>query len=202
MITMDAGTPNPPDHPFGAAVALAVVSFICATSIMPVLYLHILHKNIGAISLTAWILYLNIQSIVNSIIWNRDDVNNHFNGRGLCHLEASLTLASQIGVHSSLFCMLRTLATVMRNAENPQLMQTTKQKITNMVIDLTCCIIPPALQIVLAWIVSPAPYAILGVAGCVPAPGTNWLTIVLLIVPPLIWCGLNTRYCCKLMPRL
>lgn len=171
-------------RPYPAAIGIAVASIIIICLILPPLGWHIRNKNVGASAVISWIILLNLIIFVNAIIWPDDDFTNSFKGQGLCDIEAKIQVASQVALPASFACILRALAAVL-NIKKLTVTKTDKRK--NLLIDLLWCVGFPALQMILHYIVQPNRYFIFGISGCVPSITSDWVSFVIILMPPVIW---------------
>lgn len=187
-----------PTYPiYASAVLLATASFVFLLLILPPMVWHFHNRNIGATSLVAWTATLLLFNVINAIIWPRDDIEQWYNGVGLCDIEVKIQIASESGRAASLTCILRTLAAVL-DTDRATLMKTKAQRQRGYIIDLVCCLGFPLLQILFHCIVQTHRYYIYGIAGCFPQTGLNWVTIFLIGVPPLLWTLMTAYYAGKM----
>ena len=169
-----------------AAVLLTIFSLIFLLLIIPPMLWHFRNRNIGATCLVAWISFLLLFTFVNAILWPNDNIETWYSGTGLCDFEVKIQVASQVALPASLACILRTLAAVM-DTDHPTLIKSKAQRRRSYIIDLLWCVGFPLLQMPLHYIVQTRRYYVYGIAGCVPAVSTSWVTILLLGVPSLTW---------------
>jgi pheromone a factor receptor len=146
--------------------------------------------------LIAWLTILLLFTFTNAILWDTDDISSWFSGVGLCDVEVKIQVASQVALPACIACMLRALAAVL-DTDRATLVPTKAQRQRNNAIDLVCCMGLPLLQMPLHYIVQSARYYIFGVVGCVPAVSLSWLSILLLVVPPVIWTLVDGYYAGK-----
>lgn len=189
------------DGPYPAAIALSTLSLVVALLITPTLFQHYRNRNLGATALVADVIICNMISFVNAILWANDDMTNWYNGIGLCDIEVKLSLFFRSMFPASLLCILRALANVM-NTDNSSWMQTQAQKRRNCAIDIVCCIVVPASQMILHYIVQPNRYIIYGISGCTPTIDSSWLSFVLVTLWPLVWVLADVYYSIVIMIRL
>lgn len=182
---MDGDTPAP-HEPYTSAIVFAVFSLLVAILITPPLFWHARNRNIGATILVACAIYSNLQNFVNALIWSNDDVPTWYQGQGLCDVESKLQLFLQSAFPAAVSCILRALALVM-NTERASWGSTAAQKRRGTIIDLICCLGLPSIQIVTHYIVQPFRYYVLGIAGCLASIHQDWLAVVLILLPPMLW---------------
>ena len=179
-----------------AAPVLAIFSLIFILLIIPPLFWHFRNRNVGATVLVAWIILLLFFTFINALLWPTDDISNWYNGVGLCDVEVKIQIASQVALPASLACVLRALAAVM-DTDRATLIQTKTQRRRSYMIDLSCCVGLPLVQMFLHYIVQSHRYYIYGIAGCVPIAVESWLTIILLTTPPAVWTCMDAYYASK-----
>ncbi|KAK6437861.1 a-factor receptor [Oleoguttula sp. CCFEE 5521] len=186
---------------YPTAVLLSVFALLISLLIIPPMLWHARNRNIGATSLIAWILILNIQIVINALIWRNDDTSSWFSGAGLCDIEVKVQVASGVGFPSSAACVLRALAGVM-DTERTSMGKTRAQKKRGYAIDLLWCVGFPALQMLFHYIVQPSRYYIWGISGCVPSVSNSWVTDLLIIAPPVAWVLICAVYAVLILIRL
>ncbi|KAK6428830.1 a-factor receptor [Oleoguttula sp. CCFEE 5521] len=195
--------PQQPDSTatYPTAILLSVFALLISLLIIPPMLWHARNRNIGATSLIAWILILNIQIVLNALIWRNDNTNSWFSGTGLCDIEVKIQLASGVGFPSSAACVLRALARVM-DTERTSMGKTRAQKKRGYAIDLLWCAGFPALQMLFHYVVQPSRYYIWGISGCVPSVSNSWVTDLLIIAPPVAWVLVCAVYAVLILIRL
>lgn len=181
-IPADSTTP----HPYPAAIVLATFSFLVILLIIPPMLWHYRSRNVGATLLIAWTIVANLQSFTNAILWPNDNIASWYDGAGLCDVQVQLQVACQIAAPAALGCVLRGLASAM-DTKRAAISKTKRQRYANYAIDLTACLVFPAIQMVLYYVVQARRYYLIGISGCVPAISDSWLTILLIHIPPVIW---------------
>lgn len=180
--------------PYVSAVLLAVFSIMLVLLIIPPMWWHFRNRNIGATAVIAWIIAMDLIIFINAIIWPNDDFShNTYTGEGLCDVEVKIQVASQIAFPASFACVLRALAAVM-DTERASLGMTKAEKRRGYIIDALWCIGFPCLQMLFHFIVQPRRYYVWGVSGCLPAVSNTWVTVVLILIPPVLWTLLCAYY--------
>ncbi|KAK3053879.1 a-factor receptor [Extremus antarcticus] len=186
---------------YASAIVLALFSFVLMLLIIPPMFWHARNRNIGATALVAWLLPLLLFTFANAIIWPSDDISSWFSGVGYCDIQVKIQVASQVAFPAAFACILRALAAVM-DTDRATLIQTKAQRRRTVIIDLACCAGFPLLQMLLHFVVQSRRYYVYGIAGCVPVVSTSWLTIPLMVVPPLIWTLIDAYYAVLILIRL
>lgn len=185
--TTDPTTPTPPSTaPYPSAILLSAFSLLLSLLILPPMLWHFTNRNIGATSLIAWLLLLNLQSFLDAMLWSHDDMSRWYDGQGLCDVQVKILVASWVGVPASVACILRALARVM-DTEKATLGLSTGQRRWGVGLELSWCVGLPVLQMPLHYVVQSRRYYIVGIVGCLPAVSNSWVTDVLLIAPPIVW---------------
>ena len=181
---------------YPAAVLLAISSFLIMLLIMPPMLWHFRNRNIGATALVAWSAILLFFIFINAIIWPNDDIHSWYNGVGLCDIEVKVQVAGEVARPAALACILRALAAVL-DTDQATLIKSKAQRRRNAIIDLSCCIFFPLLQMLFHYIVQTRRYYLYGISGCVPAVGDSIVTLFLLGMPPLIWIVIDSYFAGK-----
>ncbi|KAF2768408.1 STE3-domain-containing protein [Teratosphaeria nubilosa] len=194
--------PAPSTRPYPAAIALATVSALVLVLMITPLTWHCRNRNFGATALCLWaMVVMLLQCFVNAVIWPNDDIASWYDGAGLCDVEVKLQAAFATALPSSLACVLRGLSNAM-DTKRVSLGKTTAQKRKDFAFDFSLCILFPALQMVFHYIVQGERYYLLGIAGCEASFDDSWPTIVLLVIPPLLFTLLDAYYALLVLARL
>ncbi|GAB7347803.1 hypothetical protein MBLNU459_g5343t2 [Dothideomycetes sp. NU459] len=176
-----------------AGILLGVLaSSACALNFPPLVW-HIRNRNAAPACLVGWVLLNNLLSVINLAIWPTDDMANWFSGRGLCDIEAKIMVARSTALPAATLCIIRSLAEVI-NTEKTMLVPTPAQRRRACVLDLVWCLGVPVVTMFLHYIVQPNRYFIFGVSGCNPSVSVNWVTLVILSLPPLLLSVANAWY--------
>lgn len=175
-----------------SGIALAVLAPITVILNLPPLIWHIRNRNTAAASLVFWILLNNFLSVINLAIWPNNNMEAWFSGRGLCDIEAKIMVARSTALPAATLCIIRALAAVI-NSDRTMIPSTVQQR-RKMILDLAWCLGIPIVTMFLHYIVQPNRYFIYGVSGCNPSVSVNWVTVVLLSIPPLLLSIANAWY--------
>lgn len=184
------------DKPYTSAMVLAFFSILVTMLILPALLQHYRNRNIGATILVMTSIAANLEVATNAIIWSNDDMQNWYNGVGLCDIQVKLIIAFYSMFPASVMCILRTLAKVM-DTDSATWAQTSAQKRRNYITDLVCCVGIPSLFMALSFITQPVRYNIMGISGCQVSQDGSWLAFLLLFLPPTLWILLCVYYSSK-----
>lgn len=167
-----------------AGIALAVLAPLTCIIDLPPLIWHIRNRNVAAGSLVAWIIFHNLLSFINLLIWPTDDFEGKYNGEGLCDVEVKFMVARAVALPAATLCIIRALANVM-NTEKSLTIPTKTQRRRAVVMDLVFCMGLPLIMMFFHYIVQPNRYFLAGVSGCTPSFWSSWLSILLMSLPPL-----------------
>lgn len=185
-------------HRSSAAVALPVLAFLSILFTVPPLAWHLKNKNVAACSLIFWVTLANVFVFANALIWPTDDVENWWNGVGLCDIEVKLTWAFSVGACGSLACIMRNLARVM-DVDRGSVMSTRAQLKRQALVDLVWCFACPIYVMAVDYVVQFRRYYIFTIAGCTPAVDNSWATVFLIMIWAPILCVVESYYCGKLL---
>jgi pheromone a factor receptor len=178
--------PTAPQAPYPAAIVLASCALLmCLLLISPMCW-HYRNRNIGAMLLVAWVIIMNVQNVVNPILWSNDDMIHWYKGAVLCDIEINIQTAAAVALPAALTCVLRGLANAM-DTNQISLGRKKAQRWRNYAIDILLCIGFPALQMLFHWLVQSTRYSIIGIFGCQVTADRNWLAVTVMSVVPLIW---------------
>ncbi|KAK3623611.1 a-factor receptor [Elasticomyces elasticus] len=198
-----AATPSPAvtTSPYPAAIILATLSLLVILLLVSPLCWHYRNRNVGATLLVAWAIVINLQTFINSILWQNDDITNWYNGAGLCDVEVKLQIASSIAAPAALAAVLRALANAI-DTERATLVKSRAQRIRDYAIDISFCLGFPALEMLFHYIDQPSRYLLVGIAGCGQTVSLTWVTTLLSDIPPMLWTLLDMYYAVVILIRL
>lgn len=160
--------------------------------------LRLLHRNgeLAAAVFIANIELQNLHTIVYSLIWRHDDMENWWPGYGLCDVGIYFQNFS-----TSLFatCMLA----IMRNlAHQVGLLQanplTVKEKRRRNLVQVLIMLPLPLAQLVLTWLLMPQRYAVGTLIGCSWISYASWQYLVFFILAPVVVSLITVSYAGKL----
>ncbi|ODV60784.1 Ste3p, partial [Ascoidea rubescens DSM 1968] len=161
-------------------IVLSSVALICL--IMPVC-VHIKNPDgIPYLSLFLWLTLLNIETLVNAIIWGGENFRSVWDGKVWCDFYAYINDASTTGI----CCAITGIAFHMYCILSTNRFLQFKRWKKNLIF-LTICWAQPILIISLSYIVYTMRFAIFKFNGCIAAHSATWPTIVIIIMWPLIW---------------
>lgn len=189
-----------PDAAQQTAVFQAILGFLVLALDIPPLIWHFKHRNFAPVVLISFMSLMNLQNVINALIWHDNDFETWFSGVGLCDVEVKLTVASATALPAATLCILKKLANVM-DTRNVIVSPTQAQQRRALMLEAGLCIGIPVLSIISHFICQPVRYAILEVAGCTPAGSETWPTIFLLLLPPILLTTAAVYYAGKIHPR-
>ncbi|OCK84008.1 STE3-domain-containing protein [Lepidopterella palustris CBS 459.81] len=171
---------------YPVAILLPVLAAIVVILDIPPMIWHFKQRNIAATSLVFWIIIRNIPSIINPIIWPRDNLADWWMGQGLCDVQVRLFVGGTIALPGALACIMRQLARVM-DTKNIVLASSRKDRVRETVLEILWCFGFPLLITLVYYIVQPIRYFLWGISGCNPAFDSSWPSVALVTMwPPII----------------
>ncbi|KAK0814177.1 a-factor receptor [Friedmanniomyces endolithicus] len=197
-----ASTPSPPTTaPYPAAIALATLSLLVIILLLSPMCWHLRNRNVGATFLVAWTILINLQTLINALLWPHDDIALWYNGAGLCDVEVKLQIAFSVAAPAALAAVLRALANAL-DTSRATLVKSRAQRIRDYAVDFSFCLGFPALQMLFHYIDQPTRYLLFGIAGCEASVSKTWVTVLLMDVPPLLWTLVDSYYAILILVRL
>jgi Pheromone A receptor len=124
---------------------------------------------------------LCLQYIVNAIIWPTQNINNWWNGTGLCDIQAALKYPVTQALAISLWRFMSTLASVVSER---QFELSHAEKRRRFLTEALWCWLLPVVQIFLSYLIRKGRYTILPVIGCEDLLDDSWLKFLIIT----IWC--------------
>ncbi|KAL2861112.1 pheromone receptor [Aspergillus lucknowensis] len=180
--------------PSAQAVAMQTLSVISILISFPPLALHWKNRNFPATSLICWCQVLTIFNIANAFIWPTDDIQNWWDGAGLCDIEVKILIGSYVAVPGTLLCIFRSLAYVL-DTRRATLVPTKRQRWQNRIVELLFCALIPLVAAILHLIYQGNRYFIFAISGCVTSVDQSWVSLALGYIWPLVVCFIATYYC-------
>ena len=178
------------------AIVLPVLAFFAVVLTIPPFIWHFRNRNIAACSLIFWISLANIFVFINALIWPTDDVENWWNGNGLCDVQVKLTWGFAVGASGALCCIMRSLALIM-DVDRVRIHPSRSQRRRAVMVELLWCYACPIYTIAVDYIVQRNRYYIFAISGCVPSVDSSWPAIVLLFIWAPVFCLIESYYCGK-----
>ncbi|KAL4753004.1 hypothetical protein BDW72DRAFT_43187 [Aspergillus terricola var. indicus] len=194
---MDAPNMSPSAQMVGMQTLSAIAVVVTSSS----LALHWKNRNFPAAIMMGWFILLNLFNVVNAFIWPTDDVDNWWDGAGLCDIEVKMLISSYVAIPGSLVCIFRSLACVL-DTSRATLVQTKRQRWTTSFVEVLFCVLIPLLTAAMHLIYQGNRYFIFAVSGCVSSLDRSWVSFALGYVWPLVVCIIASYYCGLLLFRL
>ncbi|KAL4916795.1 pheromone A receptor-domain-containing protein [Aspergillus aurantiobrunneus] len=187
--------------PSAQTVALQVLSTLALLASTPPLALHWKNRNFPAATLISWYILLNLFNIVNAFIWPTDDIENWWDGAGLCDIQVKLMISSYVAVPGCLLCIFRSLACVL-DTSRATLVPSKRQRWRNLAMELLFCVGIPLVAAAMHLIYQGNRYFIFAVSGCVTSLDQSWVSLALGYIWPLVVCFIASYYCGLVLFRL
>ena len=127
---------------------------------------------------------LCLQYLINANIWPTQEINNWWNGTGLCDIQAPLKYPISLSLALSLWRLMNALATAVRNL--PQYELSKAEKRNRLLKEALYCWLVPLLQIPLSYLVRKGRFTVIPVVGCADLLDDSWLKFLIITV----WCPL------------
>ncbi|KAK5064622.1 hypothetical protein LTR84_000456 [Exophiala bonariae] len=144
---------------------------------------------------------LNVQNFINAVIWPSDNLDNYWDGRILCDVEAKLSIGLSMSVTGAIVSILRQ-TTIILNIDNVTLSPTSRQRMFKIAFEGTVCVLVPTIMMAVHYVVQSERYWILPVTGCTAAFDNNWVTAILMFTPPMLLCIPGSVYCIIVIWRI
>ncbi|KAL4817096.1 pheromone A receptor-domain-containing protein [Aspergillus spinulosporus] len=191
----------PKMSPSAQTVVMQVLSAIAVIVSSSSLALHWKNRNFPAAIMIGWLILLNFFNVINALIWPTDDVDNWWDGAGLCDIEVKMLISSYVAIPGSLVCIFRSLACVL-DTSRATLVQTKCQRWTTRFVEVLFCVLIPLLAATTHLIYQGNRYFIFAVSGCVSSLDRSWVSFALGYAWPLVVCFIASYYCGLLLFRL
>ncbi|KAI0702603.1 STE3-domain-containing protein [Earliella scabrosa] len=165
-------------------IELPTVSFLCLGLLLLLSPVFLHSRNLAVISLVAWLVFCNLISGINAVVW-AGNVHNH--APVWCDITTRVLLAAQMGLPGCALVLARRL-------RRCAIGQEVAQKAYTLMQDLTFCLIIPLVYVILHVIVQPHRFDIVADFGCAPSIYTSSVSIILIWIPPLVICIATLAY--------
>jgi pheromone a factor receptor len=127
---------------------------------------------------------LCLQYLINAIIWPTQDINDWWDGTGLCDIQAPLKYPFTLSLALSLWRLMNALATAVRGQPQFELSNAERRKL--LLKEALYCWLVPLVQIPLSYLVRKGRFAVVPVMGCADLLDDSWLKFLIITV----WCPL------------
>lgn len=172
----------------------------CLLSILP-LVTHIRSANFAAIVLILATMILNLQNFLNAVIWPKNNLENDWDGRILCDIEVKLSIGLSMSATGAIVSILRQ-TTIILDIDHVTLSPSSRQCMLKAAFEGTVCVLVPTIMMALHYVVQSERYWILPVVGCTAAFDNNWVTVILIFMPPILLCIPGSVYCLMVILRI
>lgn len=182
-------------------ILVAALAFpSCLLSIFP-LIAHVRSTNFAAIVLILATMILNLQNFVNALVWPKNNLENYWDGRILCDIQVKLFIGLSMSVTGAIVSILRQTAIIL-DTNSMTLSPSHRQRVLKATFEGTVCVLIPAIMMTAHYVVQSERYWILPVVGCTAAFDNNWVTVILMFVPPLLMCIPGSVFCILILVRM
>ncbi|CAI6333390.1 unnamed protein product [Periconia digitata] len=162
---------------YPVALIVPTLAFPAFILCIPPMMWHFTQRNIAAGSLMLWLILINFFNAINPLIWPRDNMEDWWNGQGLCDIQARVQVGAVIAWTNCAGVIARRLANVM-DTSNITVAPSKNHWILERSIEIVFCWILPILLMIVYYIVQRMRYFIFGISGCVAAYDPSWASIV------------------------
>ncbi|KAI0698264.1 pheromone A receptor-domain-containing protein [Cytidiella melzeri] len=155
---------------------LSILSFLCASLLLGLAFLHAKSQNVAVLALISWLLIGNIIQGVDSIIWS---ANETVRLNVWCDISSKLLLGSRLALPAACTCICVHLhyLSSMRN---------TRLRRNRVLIEFMSCLILPLTYMALHTIVQDHRFVLAEDFGCVASVYTSTPALILVWIPPII----------------
>lgn len=164
------------------ANALAFFTLASFFLLLPPFAWHLRSRNIPAISLIVWLLYGNLKSFVNVILWGGDSPDV-FNGEVYCDVVVRLDAASSTGKIAAIAALSFNLYMVLAASSTAFLESSRRRSIIN----VCMCWITPIFIMATLYVVQHRRYAIVRYRGCLLVADGSYATLFLYAWWAILW---------------
>jgi pheromone a factor receptor len=170
-----------------ASVWVPVLSASAFLLDIPPLVWHVRNRNLGPSCMIAWFLILQLTYVINPIVWPRDNVDEWWDGAGLCDVEIRLNIAASIAVPGAITCIMRSLARILDVERSPLHYSSRWSK----ALDAFLCFVLPAVLVAVYYVFQPCRYVIYTTTGCTWFVARTWASVIVMRIGPLILSLIN-----------
>lgn len=183
------------------AIILPVLAGGVSLLSIPLLVSHVQARNFSLTVLVLSIFLLNIQNIVNPIIWHNDDRHSWWSGVGLCDVETKLQIGFSVTLPGAAACLFRQLALILDTSQTGAL-PSPRAQLYNRIFEWTICLVFPIYLMSIHILVQPYRYFILNISGCQYSMDSSYMSNVLVLIWPVVVSLIGTSYSVVVMFRL
>lgn len=178
---MDSVAAEDPYKLYPQAVALPILAFPSWILCISPMFWHLSQRNIAAGSLIFWLILLNFFNSINPLIWPRDNLEEWYNGAGLCDIEVRIQVGASVALAACTAVIARRLANVM-DTRNIIVAPSKRSVLVEKILEIGFCWVYPAILMITYYIVQPFRYYIFGISGCTAAFDSSWPSLAIVWV--------------------
>jgi pheromone a factor receptor len=183
-MSTSASYPLPP-----TAVIFPLLSISAIILEIPPFVWHVKNRNFGAACLIVYFFLLQFMGFINPIIWPRDNVQDWYDGKGLCDVEIRIQLMAYIGLPGCITCIIRRLAAILDT--NRAVLSEASKANRRLMGDIFLCVGFPVIINALYYIVQPNRYYIFTVSGCKWPVSYSWPSVIIVQMWPILFSLVN-----------
>lgn len=163
---------------------IAAFCFLALVINIPPFIYHCSNRNIPACSLIFWLCYNNLTGFVNALIWSGADFDLATEAKGYCDLTVRITSGASSGKICAVACLMMNLFLIIDARNHKFLAPRSKRRIF---LNIIMCWATPVCIMGTSMIVQTSRYVIVKYRGCVAPHGSNYVSVLLVKMWPLIW---------------
>lgn len=167
-----------------AGQLIAAFCFVAFAINIPPFFYHLSNRNIPACSLISWLCYSNLTGFINVLIWSGKDFETVTDAPGYCDLTVRISTGSSTGKICAMACLTMNLYFIIDARSHKFLVPRLKRRI---ILNTSICWATPLCIMGTSMIVQSSRYVIVKYRGCVAPYGSNYVSILLVMMWPLIW---------------
>lgn len=164
---------------------LATGAFISCLLVIPVLILQIQAKNAALVVVLASSLLYNLLHMINALIWPSATASDLWHGQVLCDVEVKLYFGLDMTITGGIVCLFRQLSIILHPKVYDIQPVQARSKMT-IIFNAMFLGILPILRMLLAYMVQPDRYGVMGIYGCTATIDTSWPSYALVLPWPLV----------------
>ncbi|EHY60206.1 hypothetical protein ABEF92_007048 [Exophiala dermatitidis] len=184
-----------------AAVLTPLLALLACLLSIPPLIVHFQARNFAATVLILGVTILNVQNLVNALIWASEDFNTWWDGKILCDIEVKLYIGIAIAADGAVTSIFRQIAGIL-DTKHMTVTASPQSRRRRLVIEVLLCIVFPTLIMAAHYLVQNDRYWIRTSAGCTPTFSPSWPTVFLIFLWPVVICLAGSVYCVLSVIRL
>lgn len=200
--TTVVGTPLPPPYTTPSMTANLVlrVSLSLLANAVCLVPLRVLHRNgeFAASVFVANVCLLNMETVLNSLLWRNDDVAEWWAGWGFCDAVIHFHNASTALYITCLLAIMRNLARqVGMMRANPL---TGSERTRRNLVQALIMFPLPVVQLAWTWAAAARRYEVGTLVGCTWVSHTSWPNLAFFVLPPVVFALITSGYAGESLP--